>query len=161
MFLLPTIILLSIQIGRFAQGGYKNAPEHSFGGERFALSMARIRRPLTGKTILVVEDDFLVGHDLRTFLEDAGAAVVGPVGDVTQACTVARERAIDGAVLDVRLWTETAAPVAVELATRDVPFIVVSAYSPDDIPPAMRGAAYMAKPVRRLELVDVASAMFA
>lgn len=127
----------------------------------FALSMARIRRPLTGKTILVVEDDFLVGHDLRAFLEDAGAAVVGPVGNVAQACTVARERDIDGAVLDVRLWTETAAPVAVELATREVPFIVVSGHAPEEIPPAMRGAAYLAKPVRRLELVDVAAAMFA
>jgi DNA-binding response OmpR family regulator len=123
--------------------------------------LARVRRPLAGKTILVVEDDFLVGHDLRAFLEDAGAAVIGPIGDVVHACDVARGQEIDGAVLDVRLWNETAAPVAVELTTRDVPFIVVSAYSPDDIPPAMRGATYMAKPVRRLELVDVASAMFA
>jgi DNA-binding NtrC family response regulator len=123
--------------------------------------MARITRPLAGKTILVVEDDFLVGHDLRAFLEGAGAAVVGPVGDVTQACTVARERDIDGAVLDVRLWDQTAAPVAIELATRELPFIVVSAYSPEHIPPAMRDAAYLAKPVRRLDLVDVASAMFA
>src|SRR5690349_24862705 len=120
--------------------------------QTFADSMSRIRRPLTGKTILVVEDDFLVGHDLCAFLEDAGAAVVGPVGDVAQACTVARERTIDGAVLDVRLWEQTAAPVAVELATRDVPFIVVSGHSPEEVPPAMRGAAYMAKPVRRLEL---------
>ena len=99
--------------------------------------------------------------DLRGFLEDAGAAVVGPVGNVAQACTVAREREIDGAVLDVRLWTETAAPVAVELATREVPFIVVSGHAPEEVPPAMRGAAYLAKPVRRLELVDVAVAMFA
>ena len=127
----------------------------------FGESMARITRPLSGKTILVVEDDFLVGHDLRGFLEDAGAAVVGPVGNVAQACTVAREREIDGAVLDVRLWTETAAPVAVELATREVPFIVVSGHAPEEVPPAMRGAAYLAKPVRRLELVDVAVAMFA
>jgi DNA-binding NtrC family response regulator len=123
--------------------------------------MARMRRPLTGKTILVVEDDFLVGHDLRAFLEDAGAAVVGPVGDVSQACTVAREQEIDGAVLDVRLWTETAAPVAVELATREVPFIVVSGHAPEEIPPAMREATYLAKPVRRLDLVNVAVAMFA
>jgi DNA-binding response OmpR family regulator len=123
--------------------------------------MARKRRPLSGKTILVVEDDFLVGHDLRSFLEDAGAAVVGPVGDVEHARGVAREQAIDGAVLDVRLWNETAAPVAVELAARDVPFIVVSGHAPEEIPPAMRGATYLAKPVRRLDLVDVAAVMFA
>ena len=126
----------------------------------FALSMSRIRRPLAGKTILVVEDDFLVGHDLRAFLEGAGAAVVGPIGDVVHACDVARDREIDGAVLDVRLWNASAAPVAVALAAREVPFIVVSGHAPEEIPPAMREATYLAKPVRRLELVDVAVAMF-
>lgn len=123
--------------------------------------MARIRRPLSGKTILVVEDDFLVGHDLKAFLEDAGAAIIGPVDDVARACGVAREQAIDGAVLDVRMWNETAAPVAVELTAHNTPFIVVSGYAPEDIPPAMRDAAYLAKPVRRLDLVGVAVAMFA
>lgn len=75
--------------------------------------------------------------------------------------TVARDEAIDGAVLVVRLWEQTAASVAIELATRGLPFIVVGGHSPEEIPPAMRGAACMAKPVGRLELVDVASAMFA
>jgi response regulator RpfG family c-di-GMP phosphodiesterase len=123
--------------------------------------MGRVRRPLTGRTVLIVEDDFLVGHDLRSFLEDAGAEIVGPIGDIAHACGVAREQAIDGAVLDVHMWSDTAAPVAVELTTRNVPFIVVSGYGPEDIPPAMRDATYLAKPVKRLELVDVAAAMFA
>jgi DNA-binding NtrC family response regulator len=123
--------------------------------------MGRVRRPLSGKTILVVEDDFLVGHDLRSFLEDAGAAVVGPVGDIAHACTIARGHEIHGAVLDVRMWNETAAPVAVDLTQRSIPFIVVSGHAPEEIPPAMREAAYLAKPVRRLDLIGVASAMFA
>lgn len=122
--------------------------------------MGRIRRPLSGRTILVVEDDFLVGHDLRSFLEDAGAAVVGPVGDIAHACAVAREQEIHGAVLDVRMWDETAAPVALDLTRRSIPFIVVSGHSPEEIPPAMREATYLAKPVKRLDLIDVASAMF-
>ena len=67
---------------------------------------------------------------------------------------------IDGAVLDVRLWSGTAAPIALELTSRHVPFIVVSGYGPEDIPPAMRDATYLAKPVKRLELIDVATAMF-
>src|SRR5262249_37860041 len=123
--------------------------------------MKRRRPPLAGKKILIVEDDFLVGHDLRTVLQDAGAEVLGPLDDISQACSIAREHTITGAVLDVRLWDETAAPVAVELAKRNLPFIVISGYSPNDIPPAMRGAAYLAKPIRRLDLIDIASAMFA
>lgn len=121
----------------------------------------RLRLPLAGKTILIVEDDFLVGNDMRAFLEAAGAKVVGPVGDIGEACAVARDLGLKGAVLDVRMWNETAAPVAVELAKRNIPFIVVSGHAPDEIPPAMRGAAYLAKPVPRLELIDIASAMFA
>ena len=120
----------------------------------------RVRLPLGGKTILIVEDDYLVGHDLRLFLEGAGAAVLGPVGDITQACDIARERGLQGAVLDVRMFNETASPVAVELTKRDIPFIVVSGYAPEEIPPAMRGAAYLAKPVPRLELIGLASALF-
>jgi DNA-binding NtrC family response regulator len=122
--------------------------------------MGRVRRPLTGKTVLIVEDDFFIGHDLRSFLEDAGALILGPIGDIAYACGVAREQAIDGAVLDVHMWNDTTAPVAVELTARQVPFIVVSGYGPEDVPPAMRDATYLAKPVKRLELVDVAAAMF-
>jgi DNA-binding NarL/FixJ family response regulator len=121
----------------------------------------RLRLPLAGKTILLVEDDFLVGTDMKVFLEAAGAEVVGPVGDLTQACAVARDKGLEGAVLDVHMWNETAAPVAMELARRNIPFIVVSGHAPTEIPPAMRGAAYLAKPVPRLELIDIASAMFA
>jgi len=120
----------------------------------------RVRLPLGGMTILIVEDDFLVGHDLRSFLEAAGAAVVGPVDDIGKACTIARQDGLEGAVLDVRMFNETASPVAVELSKRNIPFIVVSGYAADEIPPAMRGAAYLAKPVPRLELIGLASALF-
>ena len=132
----------------------------SSASRRLEQPLGRITRPLTGRTVLIVEDDFLVGHDLRAFLEEAGAAILGPIDDIARACDVARVQAIDGAVLDVHLWDDTAAPVAVELTARQVPFIVVSGYGPEDIPPAMRGATYLAKPVRRLELVNVAAAMF-
>lgn len=123
--------------------------------------MKRVRHPLDGRTVLVVEDDFLVGQDLRSVLEAAGARAVGPVDDIARACAVARTEDIDGALLDVRMWDQTAAPVAVELAQRDIPFIVISGYSEQEVPPAMRGAAYLAKPVQRMELVRLAQALFA
>jgi DNA-binding response OmpR family regulator len=125
-----------------------------------AETMKRKRPPLAGRTVLVVEDDFLVGQDLRSLLEAAGAAAVGPVDDISAACAIARNGSIDGALLDVRLWDQTAAPVAVELAQRDVPFIVVSGYPEQEMPPAMRGAAYLAKPVQRMELIRLAQSLF-
>lgn len=122
--------------------------------------MKRVRKPLAGRTVLVVEDDFLVGQDLRSMLEAGGAAALGPVDDIARACTLARTEEIDGALLDVRLWEATAAPVAVELAQRDIPFIVISGYPEQEVPPAMRGAAYLAKPVQRMELIRLAQALF-
>jgi DNA-binding response OmpR family regulator len=109
---------------------------------------------------LIVEDDFLVGSDMRLFLRDAGAAILGPIGDLAEACAAARSETINGAILDVRLWSETAAPVANELTTRQIPFIVVSAYSQEQVPPAMRDAAYLAKPIVRFDLVRLAATLF-
>jgi DNA-binding response OmpR family regulator len=123
--------------------------------------MARQRKPLVGMKILIVEDDFLVGQDLRGFLEDAGADVLGPIANIAQGCDLARKQELDGALLDVRMWNETAAPVALELTRRHIPFIVVTGHAPEEIPPAMQGAAYLAKPVPRLDLIGLALALFA
>jgi DNA-binding response OmpR family regulator len=123
--------------------------------------MKRVRQPLAGRTVLVVEDDFLIGQDLRSVLEGAGASAIGPVDDLAKACAVARAEDIDGALLDVRMWEQTAAPIAVELAQRDIPFIVISGLAEQEVPPAMRGAAYLAKPVERMELIQLAQALFA
>jgi DNA-binding response OmpR family regulator len=80
--------------------------------------------PLSGVTVLVVEDDMLVAMDLEATLEGAGAEVV----DVCQTLdsAIARADADDFAVavLDFGLGSDSVTPLARRLARRDVPFIL-------------------------------------
>src|SRR3546814_1282764 len=61
---------------------------------------------LNGLKVLVVEDNLLLAEVIRDRLEAYGCEVVGPVPDVTQGVAIAREAALDGAVLDINLGGE-------------------------------------------------------
>ena len=58
---------------------------------------------LTGKRILVVEDEFLVALEAENMLVEAGAHVVGPAYQVDAALDLVEAETIDGALLDVNL----------------------------------------------------------
>jgi DNA-binding response OmpR family regulator len=81
-------------------------------------------RPLSGVTVLVVEDDFLLAMDVEATLVGAGAIVVDVCLTLDQA--MARGDADDFAVavLDFSLGSESVAPFARRLARRGVPFIL-------------------------------------
>lgn len=79
---------------------------------------------LTGKRILLVEDQVLVALDLQMTLEEAGALVVGPCLRLDQAMrATGSEAPLDGAVLDVDIASRLVFPVADRLLARGVPFI--------------------------------------
>ena len=79
--------------------------------------------PLSGVTVLVVEDDVLLAMDLEDTLVGMGAVV-----DVCHALDEAMARA-DGddfavAVLDFSLGSDSVAPLARRLARRNTPFVL-------------------------------------
>jgi CheY-like chemotaxis protein len=79
---------------------------------------------LTGKRILLVEDQVLVALDVGMTLEDAGAVVVGPCLRLDEAMRAAASEApLDGAILDVDIASRPVFPVADRLLARGVPFI--------------------------------------
>ena len=79
--------------------------------------------PLSGVTVLIVEDDFLLAMDVEATLVGAGAIIVGVCRSLAQA--MAREDIDDFAVavLDFSLGSDTVAPFARRLANRAVPFV--------------------------------------
>jgi CheY-like chemotaxis protein len=80
-------------------------------------------------TLLVVEDDFLIGSLLSDQLRDLGYSVVGPAFNLEDASRFASEAPIDGALLDIHLGgSGPSGPVAEILASRQIPFIFVSGY---------------------------------
>jgi CheY-like chemotaxis protein len=83
---------------------------------------------LSGRRVLVVEDEALVAALLSDMLEDAGATVIGPAGTLGDAAALARDADVDAAILDVNLHGQRVDPVAATLAERGVPFAFATGY---------------------------------
>lgn len=104
---------------------------------------------LAGRTILIVEDEYLIAIDLALRLGDLGAEIVGPAGTVAEALALVERVAdtLDGAVLDVNLRDERVYPVADALAARGVRFVFASGYDAALMPPAYADVPRSGKPI--------------
>ena len=96
--------------------------------------------------ILVVEDDPIIAIMLGDMLHELNCHVVGPVGSVRCALTLIAAEAIDGAVLDWHLGSDTSAAIAVELLRRPTPFVFSTGYDPQAIGSRFSGVPVLAKP---------------
>ncbi len=101
---------------------------------------------LSGRRVLVVEDEALVAMLVEDALLDAGAEVMGPVATVAEALLLLKGQLPEAAVLDLNLAGETSTPVADELARRGVPFVVATGYGADGLPPGHANVPVLAKP---------------
>jgi CheY-like chemotaxis protein len=96
--------------------------------------------------ILVIEDEFFVAAHLDNVLSDSGHEVVGPVGTLDEATFLARVETLDGALLDVNLDGGRVDEVADILADRQVPFVFVTAYGVENLPPRHQNVGVVHKP---------------
>src|SRR5262245_36169155 len=99
----------------------RRAPERD--GDGPGGNAERGKRSFEGRSILVVEDDFIVAFDMQTLLEEHGARVLGPASSVSEARAILARETPNLAVLDVNLNGEYVFPIADELRTRQVPFV--------------------------------------
>jgi DNA-binding response OmpR family regulator len=77
---------------------------------------------LTGRSILVVEDEPLIRFDLTMRLERAGATVLA-ASHLTEALDLADHPAVSAGVLDFDLGSADTAPVCWRLVDRRIPFV--------------------------------------
>jgi DNA-binding response OmpR family regulator len=77
---------------------------------------------LTGRTILVVEDDGLISIDLIARLEDAGAIALS-ARDLERGLSLATGAGLSAAVLDFDLDGSDTTAVCWKLVDRGVPFL--------------------------------------
>ena len=113
---------------------------------------SRLRMPLSGRRILVLEDEYFLADDISRALRSAGADVAGPVGDIDDALPILNGGGmLDGAVLDVNIRSDMVFPVAQELRARRVPFVFTTGYDKVGIAPQFQDVMLWEKPV------DVAS----
>lgn len=105
--------------------------------------------PMSGMTVLVVEDDFIVAYDMQMMLEEQGARVLGPATSLAEAQALLAKERPTVAVLDVNLNGEYVFPLAEELRAKKVPFLFATAYADQDrlFPPAASNVTRLSKPV--------------
>jgi CheY-like chemotaxis protein len=97
-------------------------------------------------SVLIVEDDVLLGMAIGVCVEDAGYAVAGLARSVDAALATLSHETVDAALLDVNLQGELVYPVANALAERGVPFVFVTGHPAGDIPEKHRHRPVVPKP---------------
>lgn len=96
--------------------------------------------------VLIVEDEWLIGEDLRMTIEGLGHEVFGPALDCAAALELIWLAQPDVALVDTQLGEETCEAVLVECRSRAVPVIVTSGHSPDNLPEFAKGFPHVGKP---------------
>jgi DNA-binding response OmpR family regulator len=109
---------------------------------------------LSGKRVLIVEDEMLVALLIETFLTDWGCVTAGPYSSVAKALEEVESAEFDLAILDVNLGNEKSYPIAEVLDSRGTPFLFLSGYGKQAIPLAHPTWMVCAKPFSEEELAE-------
>jgi len=80
------------------------------------------------KNILIVEDAFMVGIQLKEDVESLGYSVIGPANSVNKALKLLDANTVSGAILDVNLGHEDSTPIAEKLDSSSIPFLFITGY---------------------------------
>ena len=121
----------------------------------------RMTGPLSGRSILVVEDEMLVLMHIETALSDLGCTAIS-VGTISDAAlTVLDGASFDAAMLDVNLHGEKSYPVADALARRGIPFVFSTGYGDHGDRPDFADRPMLRKPYLQGHLVAALSALVA
>ena len=89
------------------------------------------RERLAGATVLVVEDNSIIGLDLQMTLEDFGCRVLGPASSNEDVLAMLAHERPDAAVVDLHLTDGLATPVTEALSALGIPFMLLTG-SDDD-----------------------------
>jgi CheY-like chemotaxis protein len=97
---------------------------------RLAAHGCRMEHPaLRGRSILVVEDEPLIGMNIRTALEEAGATVTATT-TVRHALILVEHDGLSGAIMDHALSDGDSTELCVRLKARGIPYVSFSGFDP-------------------------------
>lgn len=100
---------------------------------------------LEGATILILEDEPIIGLALEDMLWRQGASVLF-AAQVDEACEIVGQKQLDSAVLDVNVHGILSYPVAEMLHERKVPFIFATGYGDRSHPAEFAAVPTISKP---------------
>jgi CheY-like chemotaxis protein len=109
---------------------------------------------LSGRRVLVLEDDYFLAHEVVCMLREAGAVVLGPACSVKGGLELLKSHgAPDAAISDVNLSDGTAYPVTDTLRGLGVPFLFATAAGRAALPERYADVCCLEKPVDTLMLL--------
>jgi DNA-binding response OmpR family regulator len=115
-----------------------------------------------GRPILVVEDEVIIGLGLMATLEIAGFETIGPAVSVDSAMDLLDNHDCALAILDVNLGDgETSEALAERLQEKGIPFLVTSAYAPEDRADIFNHVPSFVKPIGARMIVNAVQAALA
>ncbi|HEY6815011.1 MAG TPA: response regulator [Croceibacterium sp.] len=115
---------------------------------------------LSGKRVLVVEDEYYIAADIARVLEDQGAVVVGPTGHLEDGLALAGET-LDAALLDVNLHGEASFAIAERLSAVGVPYMFLTGYDSWAIPEGYQAVPRLTKPFVMARVTEAVERMVA
>lgn len=122
-------------------------------GDRVAATSSHIvAEHVRPRTVLVVEDEPLIGMMTCELVREMSYGVLGPCRTLGEAMDVARREQFDAAILDVNLGGELVSPLARLLASREIPMILLTGYEPGNVEQEFGMFPLLQKPISPNEL---------
>lgn len=131
---------------------------HSLDGAQILQKRSKAGAKALKGTILLVEDNMIIAMDAADQLASAGAERVVTSSTVSDALYQLKTEKITSAMLDVSLGNATSLPIAQELVTRGIPFILASGYSGEtELTKSFPDVPLVNKPYSSEQIVDALS----
>jgi CheY-like chemotaxis protein len=115
-------------------------------------------RELTGKRVLIVEDEALVVMLIEDALAELGCEVAGIASRFDDALAKAQSLSFDVAILDVNLNGQRSFPIAEALGRRGIAFVFATGYGMAGLPSDIAHSAVLEKPFHLQDLRDALEA---
>lgn len=111
------------------------------------------QRPLSGLSIVIVEDDYYQAQDCRLILEEAGAQVVSVSAKLPDLDRLLAEGRVDLMLIDINLGHGLSIDFARNLKARGIRFAFLTGYDAEMLPDDLAGSPYLSKPVDGARIV--------
>ena len=110
-------------------------------------------------SILIVEDDPLIGLSLAEIVRSECGAPVGPVATSEDALSALKERKVDGALLDIVRRGETVFRLADVLRQQNIPFVfMIGHVARPNVPSRFSDVPILEKPCTAPEILSLLKA---
>ena len=109
---------------------------------------------MIGKRILLIEDEFLIALDIQRELKEAGFDAVEHAATEREALTRIQEGQWDAVVADANLNGRGLTRIASALNQHQIPFVIVTGYSRESLPPEVGEVPVVDKPFSGRQLIQ-------